>query len=157
MFNLKILLLILAGLCFSGAVARNTLKQGERFNSSVQLVSENGAVTLNFIKQEYDRTWDGKDFGFYLAINYTVSLNDPVVLSSWGHPIWLANREDPIADESGVLVIDETGLKITHDGAQRAVRVMKQRMGASDGKGQIVEAMAISTKKDPLEPHIKTR
>ncbi|OMO80256.1 hypothetical protein COLO4_24161 [Corchorus olitorius] len=118
MFNLKLLLLsiLVYLLCFSGAVARNTLKQGERFNSSDQLVSQNGAVTLNFIKQEYGRDWDGKDFGFYLAINYTVSLNDPVILSSWGHPIWLANRENPIADESGVLVIDETGLKITHNG-----------------------------------------
>ncbi|OMO80237.1 hypothetical protein COLO4_24163 [Corchorus olitorius] len=116
MFILKLLLLdILTCLCFCGCVARNTLKQGERFNSSDLLVSQNGAVTLNFIKQEYDRDWDGKDFGFYLAINYTVLLNETRG-DLWGHPIWLANRQDPIADESGVLIIDETGLKITHNG-----------------------------------------
>ncbi|MBA0748230.1 hypothetical protein Gogos_005075 [Gossypium gossypioides] len=36
--------------------------------------------------------------------------------TSYNHSIWLANRDDPIADDSGVLVLDDTGLKITRIG-----------------------------------------
>ncbi|XWS74726.1 hypothetical protein CRYUN_Cryun01aG0022400 [Craigia yunnanensis] len=107
MFSSKVLLLILACLWISDA-ATNTLNQGDKLNSSDHLVSQNGAVTLGFHKQEYGESWDDKDFGYYLAMWYT---EDTLI-----HPIWLANRDDPIADESGVLIIDNTGLKITHAG-----------------------------------------
>ncbi|OMO81047.1 Cytochrome P450 [Corchorus capsularis] len=95
---------------------RDTLKQGEKFNSSHRLVSQNGTFTLFFFKQEYDRTWHHKDFGYYLAIHYTQFFDQSSGGNDFGHPIWLANRQDPIADESGVLIIDATGLKITRNG-----------------------------------------
>ncbi|OMO81058.1 hypothetical protein CCACVL1_12637 [Corchorus capsularis] len=72
-------------ICCAVAAARNTLNQGEKLNSSNQLVSENGSVTLRFIKLEYDRTWDDKDFGFYLAIQYTDFINQSI--DDLGHPI----------------------------------------------------------------------
>ncbi|KAH1055510.1 hypothetical protein J1N35_033575 [Gossypium stocksii] len=37
-------------------------------------------------------------------------------LTSNNHSIWLANRDDLIVDDSGVLVLDDTGLKITRTG-----------------------------------------
>ncbi|OMP12334.1 hypothetical protein COLO4_03299 [Corchorus olitorius] len=113
-----VLLIILTCLWICCAVAaRNTLNQGEKFNSSHRLVSKGGLFTLLFIKQEYRPfSWDGKDFGFYLAIQYTDSLTGSSGGEDVSHPIWLANREDAIADESGALIIDATGLKITRHG-----------------------------------------
>ncbi|OMO57833.1 hypothetical protein COLO4_35050 [Corchorus olitorius] len=123
LISLKLIVLlrnILACLWICCAVAaRNTLNQGEKFNSSDQLVSENGSVTLHFIKQEYgpQMQWDGKDFGYYLAIHYTEFNGSSSSGENLSHPIWLANRQDPIADESGILIIiDATGLKITRNG-----------------------------------------
>lgn len=107
MFSFKILLLILACLWISGAAA-NVLNPGDKLNSSDRLVSQSQNVTLSFYKQEYGQNWGNKSAGYYLAINYTVD--------SLGHSIWLANRDDPVEDESGVLIIDDTGLKITRDG-----------------------------------------
>ncbi|KAK6227688.1 hypothetical protein SCA6_000028 [Theobroma cacao] len=105
MFSFKVLLLILACLWISDA-ATDTLSLGDKLNSSDHLVSKSGNVTLGFYKQEYDATWGDKGFGYYLALRYTED--------TLNHPIWLANRDDPIADDSGVLIIDNTGLKITH-------------------------------------------
>ncbi|XVE69532.1 hypothetical protein DITRI_Ditri09bG0159600 [Diplodiscus trichospermus] len=107
MFSFKGLLLIFACLRISDA-ATNTLNQGDTLNSSDLLVSQNGAITLGFRKIEYGIKWDDKDAGYYLAIWCTGDTID--------HPIWLANRDDPIADDSGFLIIDDTGLKITHAG-----------------------------------------
>ncbi|XVF24231.1 hypothetical protein REPUB_Repub13aG0109900 [Reevesia pubescens] len=103
MFSFKVVFLVLACLWISEA-ATNTLNQGDKLNSSDQLVSQNGAVTLRFHKQEYN----DKDSGYYLAMWYTED--------TLSHPIWLANRDDPIADDSGVLIIDNIGLKIAHAG-----------------------------------------
>ncbi|KAK5826407.1 hypothetical protein PVK06_021326 [Gossypium arboreum] len=41
---------------------------------------------------------------------------NPGTLTSNNHSIWLANRDNLIADDSGVLVLDDTGLKITRTG-----------------------------------------
>ncbi|XVF84100.1 hypothetical protein PTKIN_Ptkin16aG0547500 [Pterospermum kingtungense] len=107
MFIFKILLLILACLWISDA-ATNVLNPGDKLNSSDYLVSQNGAFNLSFLRQDYGETWDQKGFGYYLAMRYTED--------TLNHPIWLANRDNPIADDSGVLTIDDRGLKITQSG-----------------------------------------
>ncbi|KAL4308691.1 hypothetical protein GQ457_01G043830 [Hibiscus cannabinus] len=105
MFGSRVVVLILGCLWLTEA-ATNTLNHGDKLNLSDSLVSQNGAFSLGFQRLDYGRTWDGKEFGYYLAMYYT-SLSDS---------IWLANRDDPIADDSGVLAVDDTGLRINHTG-----------------------------------------
>ncbi|XP_039060045.1 G-type lectin S-receptor-like serine/threonine-protein kinase CES101 [Hibiscus syriacus] len=109
MFSFRVVILILGCLRLTEA-ATNVLNHGDKLNSnsSDYLVSRNGAVALGFCKQEYGQTWDGKQFGYYLAMWYTEDKSN--------RSIWLANRDDPIADDSGVLIVDTTGLKITRTG-----------------------------------------
>ncbi|EOY17577.1 Cysteine-rich receptor-like protein kinase 10, putative [Theobroma cacao] len=125
MFSFKVLLLILACLWISDA-ATDTLSLGDKLNSSDHLVSKSGNVTLGFYKQEYDATWGDKGFGYYLAVRYTED--------TLNHPIWLANRDDPIADDSGVLIIDNTGLKITHAGGNPFLLFSLQSTAATNIK-----------------------
>ncbi|MBA0778464.1 hypothetical protein Gotri_006324 [Gossypium trilobum] len=110
MFSFRVVVLILGCLCLTEA-ARDALNPGDKLssNSSDNLVSPNGNVTLGFFRQEYGQTWKDKSFGYYLAMWYAQG-------TSYNQSIWLANRDDPIADESGVLVLDDTGLKITRSG-----------------------------------------
>ncbi|KAK8501002.1 hypothetical protein V6N12_003619 [Hibiscus sabdariffa] len=108
MFGSRVLVLILGCLWLTEA-ATNTLNHGDKLNLSDSLVSQNGAVSLGFHRLDYDQTWDGKEFGYYLAMYYTGD-------TSLNHSIWLANRDDPITDNSGVLAVDDTGLRINHTG-----------------------------------------
>ncbi|GMI72640.1 CALLUS EXPRESSION OF RBCS 101, RESISTANCE TO FUSARIUM OXYSPORUM 3 [Hibiscus trionum] len=107
MFSSRVLVLILGCLWLTEA-ATNTLNHGEKLNLSDSLVSQNGAVSLGFHRQDYGVTWDDKEFGYYLAMYYTQDI--------FNHSIWMANRDDPIADDSGVLIVDDTGLKINRTG-----------------------------------------
>ncbi|KAK8629595.1 hypothetical protein V6N13_078430 [Hibiscus sabdariffa] len=108
MFGSRVLVLILGCLWLTEA-ATNTLNHGDKLKLSDSLVSQNGAVSLGFQRLDYGRTWDGKEFGYYLAMYYTGDM-------SLNYSIWLANRDDPIADDSGVLAVDDTGLRINHTG-----------------------------------------
>ncbi|GMI72642.1 CALLUS EXPRESSION OF RBCS 101, RESISTANCE TO FUSARIUM OXYSPORUM 3 [Hibiscus trionum] len=108
MFSFRVLVLILGCLWLTEA-ARNTLNYGDKLNLSDSLVSQNGAISFGFHQQDYGRYWDGQLFGYYLATYYT---EDKYL----NHSIWLANRDDPIADDSGVLIVDDTGLKINRTG-----------------------------------------
>ncbi|KAK8485359.1 hypothetical protein V6N11_025397 [Hibiscus sabdariffa] len=104
MFGSRVLVFILGCLWLTEA-ATNTLNHGDKLNLSDSLVSQNGAVSLGFHRQDYGRYWDGIVSGYYLAMYYTGD-------TSLNHSIWLANRDDAIADDSGVLIVDDTGLKI---------------------------------------------
>ncbi|KAA3478228.1 G-type lectin S-receptor-like protein serine/threonine-protein kinase CES101 [Gossypium australe] len=110
MFSFRVVVIILGCLCLTEA-ARDTLNPGDKLssNSYDNLVSPNGNVTFGFFRQEYGQTWNDKSFGYYLAMWYSQG-------TLYNHSIWLANRDDPIADDSGVLVLDDTGLKITRIG-----------------------------------------
>jgi len=89
----KILLIVLVCFCPTFSLAADTLYQGgDALNSSSRLVSKNRLFTLGFVRlgsTEYNAS--------YLGIWYQ---NDT------SHPIWIANRDKPIADDSGVLEID---------------------------------------------------
>ncbi|KAJ6297870.1 hypothetical protein OIU76_019058 [Salix suchowensis] len=92
--------------CFgaSHALAADTLYQGgDSLNSTNTLVSKNGLFTLGF-------TWlgSGESNASYLGIWYN---NDT------SHPFWLANRDKPVPDNSGVLALDGSGnMKLTYSG-----------------------------------------
>eukprot|EP00258_Populus_trichocarpa_P032572 XP_024448591.1 G-type lectin S-receptor-like serine/threonine-protein kinase CES101 [Populus trichocarpa] len=90
--------------CASHVLAADTLYQGgDSLNSSCTLVSKNGLFTLGFT-----RLGSAESNATYLGIWYN---NDR------SHPFWLANRDKPIADNSGVLAIDGSGnMKLTYSG-----------------------------------------
>ncbi|KAJ6297868.1 hypothetical protein OIU76_019056 [Salix suchowensis] len=89
----KILLIILVCFCPTFSLAADTLYQGgEALRFSRRLVSKNKLFTLEFV-----RLGSAESNASYLGICYQ---NDS------GHPIWIANRDKPIADNSGVLEID---------------------------------------------------
>ncbi|CAA3012535.1 Hypothetical predicted protein [Olea europaea subsp. europaea] len=67
----------------------DTLKQGDRLNSSAYLVSAYEVFTLGFYSLENTNN-------SYLGVWFTDD--------SYG-PVWLGNRDKPIADNSGVLTI----------------------------------------------------
>lgn len=102
------MLFFLIFICFASfseaAAPLNTLKQGDMISSSTTLVSAKKIFTLGFFSP--------MDSNFsYLGIWYTKQ-------SPTDHPAWIANRNTPIYNNSGVLCIDpENGkLSITHNG-----------------------------------------
>ncbi|KAG6790683.1 hypothetical protein POTOM_006846 [Populus tomentosa] len=86
--------------CVSHVLSADTLYQGgDSLKSSSTLVSKNRLFTLGFTRL---------GSASYLGIWYN---NDR------SHPFWLANRDKPIADNSGVLAIDGSGnMKLTYSG-----------------------------------------
>ncbi|KAJ6753512.1 hypothetical protein OIU79_026356 [Salix purpurea] len=101
----KILLIILVCFCPTFSLAADTLYQGgEALRFPSRLVSKNKLFTLEFV-----RLGSAESNASYLGICYQ---NDR------GHPIWIANRDRPIADNSGVLEIDgDSGtMKVTYSG-----------------------------------------
>jgi len=90
--------------CASHVLAADTLYQGgDSLNSSNTLVSKNGLFTLGFT-----RLGSAESNARYLGIWYN---NDT------SHPFWLANRDKPISDTSGVLAIDGSGnMKLAYSG-----------------------------------------
>ncbi|XP_061966174.1 G-type lectin S-receptor-like serine/threonine-protein kinase CES101 [Populus nigra] len=93
--------------CASHAWAADILYQGgdslNSLNSSNTLVSKNGLFTLGFT-----RLGSAESNARYLGIWYN---------NNKSHPFWLANRDKPIADNSGVLAIDGSGnMKLTYSG-----------------------------------------
>ncbi|KAF2314722.1 hypothetical protein GH714_030172 [Hevea brasiliensis] len=95
----KNLLLVFSLFFVSHSLTNDTLNPGDIFNSTHRLISRNGLFTLGFS-------------GRYLVINYTDQSNSPK------HPVWLANRNTPILENTGLLTIDNgTGsLTIVHEG-----------------------------------------
>ncbi|KAK4479350.1 hypothetical protein RD792_014862 [Penstemon davidsonii] len=81
----------------------DTLKPGEMLNSSAYLVSAGRNFTLEFYTPENSKK-------SYLAIRHTMGTNY--------HPVWLANRDRPIYENSGILMISNTWkVMIEHSGA----------------------------------------
>ncbi|KAJ6297873.1 hypothetical protein OIU76_019061 [Salix suchowensis] len=95
---------LLVCFCASHALAADTLYQGgDSLNSSNTLVSKNGLFTLGFTI-----LGSGESSASYLGIWY---------YNNTSHPFWLANRDKPVAGNSGVLALDGSGnMKLTHSG-----------------------------------------
>ncbi|KAJ6313993.1 hypothetical protein OIU78_017612 [Salix suchowensis] len=100
----RIYLFLLVCFCASHALAADTLYQGgDSLNSTNTLVSKNGLFTLGFT-----RLGSAESNASYLGIWHD---NDT------SHPVWLANRDKPVADNSGVLALDGSGnMKLTYSG-----------------------------------------
>ncbi|KAG5255275.1 G-type lectin S-receptor serine/threonine-protein kinase [Salix suchowensis] len=83
---------------------QKTLYQGgDSLNSSNTLVSKNGLFTLGFTI-----LGSAESSASYLGIWY---------YNNTSHPFWLANRDKPVAGNSGVLALDGSGnMKLTHSG-----------------------------------------
>ncbi|KAB5521794.1 hypothetical protein DKX38_026113 [Salix brachista] len=97
---------LLVCFCASHALAADTLYQGgDPLNSSNTLVSKNGLFTLRF-------TWLGsaESNSSYLGIWYSNDIQTNTL-------VWLANRDKPVPDNSGVLALDGSGnMKLTYSG-----------------------------------------
>ncbi|KAK9282572.1 hypothetical protein L1049_005493 [Liquidambar formosana] len=91
----------------------DTLLQGQQLNDGDYLVSASGTFRLGFVSP-------GSSRNRYLGISYNGGnqssyLNDQI-------PVWVANRNAPISDASGVLHIDHSGkLIISSNGASPIV------------------------------------
>ncbi|KAK1583334.1 hypothetical protein Q3G72_022857 [Acer saccharum] len=96
----KIFLHIIYFCFWAHAAATDILNQGDMLRSSDSRVSRNGFFTLRFYNLSMNN--------WYLSIWYKY---DPT------KPCWLANRDRPIKNNSGVLLIDEQGsLMMTYTG-----------------------------------------
>ncbi|TXG66271.1 hypothetical protein EZV62_007546 [Acer yangbiense] len=104
----KIFWFISCCLWASHVAAVDVLNQGDVLNSSASLVSKNDLFTLRFFN--LSSNGDSNTNYSYLGIFYRNE--NP------GKPFWIANRDRPISDNSGALVINETGLMITFNGGK---------------------------------------
>ncbi|BAS91188.1 Os04g0633200 [Oryza sativa Japonica Group] len=90
-------------LCFqyrAAGVASDTLSNGRNLTDGDTLVSANGSFTLGFFSP-------GLPSRRYLAIWFSESAD----------AVWVANRDSPLNDTAGVVVIDGTGGLVLLDGA----------------------------------------
>lgn len=86
---------------------KNTLKQGEFIDSSTTLVSSNSLFAMGFFHIK------DSDFS-YLGIWYTYTNSSEGL--NIEHPAWVANRDTPIRNNTGVLSLDTSGsLIISHN------------------------------------------
>ncbi|KAL1834368.1 hypothetical protein ACET3Z_004019 [Daucus carota] len=114
--------LILVELSLVAAAMQNsTLKQGELMNSSTTLVSSNHLFALGFFRLKKDQYSDEESEFSYLGIWYINSTNSGGLNIS--HPAWIANRDRPIRNNSGVLSLEvESGrLIISHNNASNPI------------------------------------
>ncbi|TXG66264.1 hypothetical protein EZV62_007539 [Acer yangbiense] len=119
----KIFWFISCCLWASHVAAVDALNQGDVLNSSASLVSRNGLFTLRFFNLRSNS--DSNTNYSYLGIFYRNNRYP-------GKPFWIANRDRPISDNSGALVIDETGkLIITFNGGKAPLELFS---GQSNNK-----------------------
>ena len=110
-FSRKLLWLIICAELLVAA-QQHILKQGDFINSSTTLVSPNQLFALGFFHLADSNI-------SYLGIWYTNSSEGLNV----NHPAWIANRDTPIYNSSGVLTIDSTtgNLIISHSDANNPI------------------------------------
>ncbi|RLM74420.1 hypothetical protein C2845_PM15G23120 [Panicum miliaceum] len=99
--SLLLLLLLLSHGAFTAGDVVDTFSKGRNITDNDTLVSADGAFTLGFFSP-------GVSTKRYLGIWFTVS-RDAVC--------WVANRDRPINDNSGVLVVSDTGSLLVRDGS----------------------------------------
>ncbi|KAK4851454.1 hypothetical protein QYF36_015300 [Acer negundo] len=120
----KIFWFISCCLWASHVAAVDVLGQGDVLNSSASLVSRNELFTLRFFN--LSSNGDSNTNYSYLGIFYRNDFRIPA------KPFWIANRDRLITDNSGALVIDETGkLIITFNGGKTLLELFS---GQSNNK-----------------------
>ncbi|KAH7565204.1 hypothetical protein JRO89_XS09G0163400 [Xanthoceras sorbifolium] len=88
----------------------DTLKQGQQLQDGQHLVSAEGAFMLGFFSPG---TWKKQ----YLGIWYNIPDDENSTSFDNRKVVWVANRNIPLSEKAGVLVIDELGqLKISVNG-----------------------------------------
>jgi hypothetical protein len=101
---LSLLLLLQCIFLFSIQIsAADKLEKGQNLTDGETLVSAGGSFTLGFFSP-------GVSTKRYLGIWFSES-NDTVY--------WVANRDDPLGDRSGTLVLNEAGTLVLFDGSRR--------------------------------------
>ncbi|KAK9291268.1 hypothetical protein L1049_009456 [Liquidambar formosana] len=86
-------LVLAGGLCSSLAAGIDTIRPGDQLNASDHLVSAKEIFTLGFFGlQDSNNSY----LGIWYTEDYTIR-------------VWVANRDKPIFNNSGVLAIDTTG------------------------------------------------
>ncbi|XP_019430588.1 PREDICTED: G-type lectin S-receptor-like serine/threonine-protein kinase CES101 [Lupinus angustifolius] len=89
--------------CIQVKAANHTLKPGDSLNGTNQLCSENGYYCIGFVEQLGGLS--------YLTIISNIKNN------TW--EVWIANRNEPIFNNSGLLSLDQSGvLKIESQGGK---------------------------------------
>ncbi|KAA8540418.1 hypothetical protein F0562_024663 [Nyssa sinensis] len=106
------MVLILHLLCYFSFISpsfsvTDTILQGQQLRDWDQLNSANKVFNLKFFSP-------GTTKNRYLGIFYNANPYEEIFLSN-GKALWVANRDSPIPDASGSLIVDIDGnLKITH-------------------------------------------
>ena len=89
------------------------LVQGQKLRDGEHLASSGGTFRLEFFSP-------GSSRNRYVGISFNIA--DGVLLVANKKVVWVANRDNPIADKSGILMIDELGrLTISQSGGSLIV------------------------------------
>ncbi|KAK7335541.1 hypothetical protein VNO80_27442 [Phaseolus coccineus] len=104
---LSLLLLLWLPLCFQICLGGDTLKATQKITDQRSLVSSNATFELGFFSPPGVKSGEK----IYLGIWYH-GLHPQTV-------VWVANREDPVADSSGVFRIAEDGNVVVEDASRR--------------------------------------
>jgi hypothetical protein len=87
----------------------DVLVHGQKLRDGEQLVSADGRFRLEFFSP-------GTSRNRYVGISFNMPDDKTVVIAN-KKVVWVANRDNPVADNSGILMIDEFGrLTISHSG-----------------------------------------
>ncbi|KAL4626167.1 hypothetical protein ACB092_05G076600 [Castanea dentata] len=90
------------------------LVQGQKLRDGEHLASSDGTFKLEFFSP-------GSSRNRYVGISFNIA-DDGAVLVANKKVVWVANQDNPIADKSGILMIDEFGrLTISHSGGNLIV------------------------------------
>jgi len=104
-------------------VAGDTFSKGRNITDNETLISANGAFTLGFLSP-------GVSSKRYLGIWFSVS-RDAVC--------WVANRDRPISDNSGVLMVSDTGSLLLLDGAAGQIAWSSNSSSTSPVEAQLLD------------------
>lgn len=121
-------ILFFLGTLAAAQAASDILTKGSNLTDGETLVSANGSFTLGFFSTR------GMPERRYLGIWFTVSN------SSTDAVCWVANRDRPLGDTSGVLAISDTGNLLLVDGSGRTAWSSNTTAGAASLTVKLLES-----------------
>lgn len=114
---------VLAIRCFSATTPRDTIAFNESISDGQNLVSSNKKFVLGFFSP-------GASSHRYIGIWYSSVPN--------GTAVWVANRNDPVYDKSGVLKFDDVGNLIVQNGTGSSF-IVASGVGVRNGEAAILD------------------